>query len=111
MALSLLTFALTAFVGRVPMALSSSVALPHIALYRAGVALRLTLEAMIERREYRADIARLERLLATREGELRQLEWQLRDLELLLGARRNQSPAALLAAPVIGRSATPSGTP
>jgi rod shape-determining protein MreC len=108
-ALSLLTFALTAFVGRVPMALSSSVALPHIALYRAGVALRLTLEAMIERREYRADIARLERLLATREGELRQLEWQLRDLELLLGARRNQSPAALLAAPVIGRSATAVG--
>ena len=108
-ALALLTFALTAFVGRVPMALSSSVALPHVALYRAGVALRLTFESLSERRDYRAAIARLEGQLAAREGELRQLEWQLRDLELLLGARRNQTPSALVAAPVIGRSATAVG--
>lgn len=108
-ALALLTFAFTAFVGRVPLTLSSTVALPHVALYRIGLHLRLTLDAMTERRDYRSEIDRLEGTLATREGELRSLEGQLRDLELLLHVRRAQTPAALVAAPVIGRSATAVG--
>lgn len=107
--LALLTFAFTAFVGRVPMELSAGVALPHVAFYRAGVQLRLTFQSMLERRAYRSEIAQLEQVLARQETELRQLAWQLQDLEMLLSARRHQSSAALLTAPVIGRAATTVG--
>lgn len=103
--LALLTFALTAFVGRVPAALSASVALPQAALYRAGVHLRESAAAMLERRDYRAEIESLQRDRVALEEAVRRLELQVAGLERLLAARREQSPAALASVPVIGRSA------
>jgi rod shape-determining protein MreC len=103
--LALLTFALTAFVGRVPLQVSAAVALPHASLYRAGVHLRLTAEAMAERRDYRAEVATLSSELASIRESARRLELQVAELERLLEARRSQSPAAVLSAPVVARSA------
>jgi len=103
--LALLTFALTAFVGRVPLQLSAAVALPQAAFYRAGVHARLSVEALIERRDYRAEVDALRRSLVATEERARRLELQLAELERLLAARRTQSPAAMLSAPVVGRSA------
>lgn len=103
--LALLTFALTAFVGRVPLRLSAAVALPQVAFYRAGVNVRLAFEAMIERRDYRTEVDALRRSLATTRETARQLELQLAELERLLASRRSQSPAAVLSVPVVGRSA------
>jgi rod shape-determining protein MreC len=102
--LALLTFALTAFVGTVPAQLSAAVALPQTIVHRAGVHTRLTVEAMLERRDYRGEIAALQQSLTVTEERARRLELQLAELERLLGARRSQSPAALVSAPVIGRS-------
>lgn len=102
--LALLTFALTAFVGRVPVQFSAAVALPQTAVYRAGLHTRLTLQAMLERRDYRTEVATLRRALTASEERERRLELQLAELERLLGARRSQSPAAALSAPVIARS-------
>jgi len=103
--LALLTFALTAFVGRVPLQVSAAVALPHASMYRAGVHLRLTGEAVAERRDYRAEVEALRAELVTTREAARRLELQLAELERLLEARRTQSPAAVLSAPVVGRSA------
>jgi len=103
--LALLTFALTAFVGRVPLQVSAAVALPQASLYRAGVHLRLTAEAMTERRDYRSEVDELQRALTSTQEAARRLELQLADLERLLVARRSQSPAAVLSAPVVARNA------
>jgi hypothetical protein len=103
--LALLTFALTAFVGRVPLQVSAAVALPQASLHRAGVHLRLTAEAMAERRDYRAEVEALRSDLATTREAARRLELQVAELERLLAARRSQSPAAVLSAPVVARSA------
>lgn len=102
--LALLTFALTAFVGRVPSTLSAAVALPHVALYRAGVHVREAVASMLERREYRSQVASLERQVVTLGEENRRLELQAAALERLLAARREQSPAAVASVAVIGRS-------
>ncbi|MFN2322073.1 MAG: rod shape-determining protein MreC [Trueperaceae bacterium] len=104
-ALALLTFALTAFVGRVPASLSAAVALPNAALYRAGVHLRETVAAMLERSAYRAEIEALQRDRVVLEESVRRLELQVEGLERLLDARREQSPAAIASVPVIARSA------
>jgi rod shape-determining protein MreC len=103
--LALLTFALTAFVGRVPLQVSAAVALPQASLHRAGVHLRLTIEAMLERRAYRQEVEALRGELDVTQERARRLELQVAELERLLAARRSQSPAALLSAPVVGRSA------
>jgi rod shape-determining protein MreC len=102
--LSLLTFALTAFIGRVPLQVSAAVALPQASLYRAGVHLRLTGEAMAERRDYRAEVDALRNDLAATSEAARRLELQVAELERLLAARRSQSPAAVASAPVVARS-------
>jgi rod shape-determining protein MreC len=102
--LAFLTFAFTAFVGRVPTEFSASVALPPAALYRAGAHLRATVDAIFDRRQYQARIDELETLLAASEGRASILEWQVGELETLLSVRRSQSPAALLTVPVVGRS-------
>ncbi len=104
-ALALLTFALTAFVGRVPASLSAAVALPNAALYRAGVHLRETVAAMLERSAYRAEIEALERERVALEEAVRRLDLQVEGLERLLDARRTQSPAAVASVPVIARNA------
>jgi rod shape-determining protein MreC len=82
--LSLLTFALTAFVGRVPLQVSAAVALPQAVLYRAGVHLRLTAEAMAERRDYRPRSRLLRSDLVTTREAARRLELQVAELERLL---------------------------
>ena len=92
--LALLTFALTAFVGRVPASLSAAVALPNAALYRAGVHLRETVASMLERSAFRAEIEALQRDRVALEEANRRLELQVEGLERLLEARR---------APVAGR--------
>ena len=102
--LALLTFALTAFVGRMPVQVSAAVAFPQAAVYRAGLHTRLTLASMLERRDYREEVATLQRALTATEERERRLELQRAELERLLGARRSQSPAAALSAPVIARS-------
>jgi rod shape-determining protein MreC len=104
--LALLTFALTAFVGRVPSSLSAAIGLPHVALYRAGVHLRESVAAMLERYEYRSRVEALEGRVVTLEEANRRLELQAASLERLLAARRDQSPAAVASVPVIGRSST-----
>lgn len=104
-ALALLTFALTAFVGRVPLQLSAAVALPQAALYRAGVHARASFESLLDRRDLRAEIAALRADVAAADERERRLELQLAELERLLSARRSQSPAAVLSAPVVARSA------
>lgn len=106
LALALLTFALTAFVGRLPAGMSAAVALPHVALHRSGVHLRGAWEAMIDRRDTRAEAALLRGRLAESEAHARTLELQLAELESLLDVRRRQTPAARIAAPVVGRVAT-----
>jgi rod shape-determining protein MreC len=102
--LALLTFAFTAFVGQSPATTSAAIALPQLALQRIGVNLRHTSAALTDRRDLRAEVERL-RLLAIAEQErVRFLEQGIADLERLLEVRRSQSPAALLSAPVLGRS-------
>lgn len=103
--LALLTFALTAFVGRVPSEFSAWVALPQNMLYRAGVHLRQTGIAMADRRDLREELRwQTERALSLEEANRLQ-EIQLEELERLLQTRRSQTPAAVMSVPVTGRSA------
>ncbi|MDF1524005.1 MAG: hypothetical protein P1P87_14465, partial [Trueperaceae bacterium] len=76
-ALALLTFALTAFVGRVPSSLSAAVALPQAALYRAGVHLRDSASSMVERRTLRAEVEALEGAGLTRSMAVRAVAGKL----------------------------------
>ena len=75
--LGLVTFLLTAFVGRVPADLTAAVALPHDLLHRAGVNLKLTLQSAVDRRDLRGEVARLQEELALTEQARRDLELQL----------------------------------
>jgi len=104
--LGLLTFVFTAFVGAVPASVSSAVSLPHDLLGNAGRNLRASVVAMTERADLRADNAALQSALANATSANRQLELRLQELEMLLAARRNQSPAAVLVAPVLGWNRT-----
>jgi rod shape-determining protein MreC len=103
-ALGMLTFVFTAFVGTLPSAVSSAVALPHDLLHVMGGNLRATGEALVDRRALRDEIVRLQRSVADEHEAARQLELRVQELETLLDARRRQSPAAVLIAPVVGRS-------
>ena len=105
--LGLLTFVFTAFVGTVPVQVSSAVSLPHDLIGNAGRNLRASLVALTERADLRADNAALRDALAANEAALRQLELRLQEIETLLEVRRNQSPGAVVVAPVVGWSRSP----
>jgi rod shape-determining protein MreC len=103
-ALGLLTFVFTAFVGTLPASVSSAVALPHDLLHTAARNLRGTATALTDRRALLSEIGVLQEALAVETEAGRQLELRLRELEALLDVRRRQSPGAVLVAPVVGRS-------
>jgi rod shape-determining protein MreC len=105
-ALGLLTFVFTAFVGSVPAEVSSAVALPHDLIASAGRNVRATAVALADRADLRARNAALEAALEQSEAAGRQLELRLQELETLLDVRRNQSPGAVLVAPVVGWNRT-----
>lgn len=106
-ALGLVTFVFTAFVGRVPVRLGAAVALPHNAPYRAGVSIRETVLSLTERRELRAEVARLETDVAQLRERNRQLGLQVERLGEALEVREGQTPGVVTTAPVIGSSASP----
>jgi rod shape-determining protein MreC len=103
-ALGMLTFVFTAFVGSVPANVSSAVALPHDVLHVAGRNLRAAGEGLLDRRALRSEVATLHAAVAQEREAARQLELRVHELETLLDARRRQSPAAAIIAPVVGRS-------
>ncbi len=101
-ALCLLTIASMALVGRVPFEVTAAVALPHDLLHRAGTNVRLTVESMLDRRDLRAELERLETELAATRQDSRFLELEVQRLEQVLEVRRAQSPGVVTTAPVIG---------
>lgn len=103
-ALGLLTFVFTAFVGTLPANVSSAVALPHDLLHTAASNLRATATSLTDRRALLVEVDALENALALEVERGRQLELRLQELETLLNVRRRQSPGAVLVAPVVGRS-------
>ena len=102
LALGLVTIALMAVVGRVPFEYSAAVALPHDLLHRAGTNLRLTVDSVVDRRDLRAEVERLEDELAAARQEARFLELEVQRLEQVLEVRRSQSPGVVTTAPVVG---------
>lgn len=104
--LGMLTFVLTAFIGVVPASVSSAVSLPHDLFASAGRNLRGALESMVDRADMRRENAALQAALADSRADARQLELRLQELETLLEVRRNQSPGAVLVAPVLGWNRT-----
>ncbi len=102
LALGLVTIALMAVVGRVPFEYSAAVALPQDLLHRAGTNLRLTVESLVDRRDLRAEVERLEGELADARQEARFLELEVQRLEQVLAVRRSQSPGVVATAPVVG---------
>jgi rod shape-determining protein MreC len=105
--LGLLTFVFAAFVGRVPLRISSAVALPHNLPYRAGVNLRGTVDALLDRRDLRANVAALELERDELAAENRALELELERLGIILDVREAQAPGVVTTAPVIGASSGP----
>jgi len=105
--LGLVTFMVTAFVGRVPAELTAAVALPHDVLVRTGTSVRLTLESAVDRRNLRAEVAELTTRLTEVETQNRALELEVQRLEEVLAVRRAQSPGAVASAPIIGGSIGP----
>ncbi len=102
LALSLLTFIFTAFVGAPPYLLSSFVAAPHDLLYRTGHNLRNTTLSLVDRRDYREEIARLREQVSGLRSENRQLEVTLGRYKEALQVREFQSPGVVGTAPVVG---------
>lgn len=102
--LALLTFVFSAFVGRLPLSVSSAVALPHDLPYRAGVNLRSIVESLLDRRNLRANVADLERERDGLLNENRSLQLQLERLSVILDVREEQAPGVVTTAPVIGGS-------
>ena len=107
LALGLLTFAITAFVGRVPTDLTASVALPHELLYRSGMNLRTTLRSLTDRSDLRLEVSALRRQAAVLDQRNRDLELELQRLREVLSVRQEQSPGVVTTAPVIGGSSGP----
>lgn len=104
LALGLLTFVATAFVGRAPTTLSAVIALPHQLPYRAGVTLRETLAAMVERRGLRRENAELRDALDASRARVRELELETARLREILAIREDQSPGVVATAQVVGGS-------
>lgn len=101
LALGLVTFTFTAFIGRVPYALTSAVAPPTQLFYRVGVSLRDAGESVLDRRDLRRENAVLETRLAEAETAKRRLEIDVERFQELLNVRETQSPGAALSAPVL----------
>lgn len=106
LALGMLTFVLTALIGRVPSDVSAAVSLPHDLLYRPGVNLRQAVQGIIERRDMREQIERLSEETARLEQLNRELGLQLEQLREVVRIREDQSPGVVTTAPVTGVSAS-----
>ncbi|MEX2501210.1 MAG: rod shape-determining protein MreC [Trueperaceae bacterium] len=104
LALGMLTFVTTAFVGTAPTTLSAAVALPHQIPYRLGVSLREALGAMVDRRDLRDANARLRTELDETRERLRSLELETDRLREILAIREAQSPGVVATAQVVGGS-------
>jgi rod shape-determining protein MreC len=104
LALGLLTFVASAFVGRAPGRLSAAVALPHQVPYQAGVTLRETLRATLDRRELRRENAELRDALDASRARVRELELETARLREILAIREAQSPGVVATAQVVGGS-------
>ncbi len=104
LALGLLTFAFTSFVGRVPADLTAAVALPHNLLFRAGVNVRTTLAYMADRRDLQRETAGLREEVAGLRQDNRDLELEVQRLREVLNVRQEQSPGVVTSAPVTGGS-------
>ncbi len=107
LALGLLTFVITAFVGRVPADVSASVALPHNLLYRSGMNVRATMRSLADRSDLRHEVSALHQTVATLQQGNRDLELQLQRLREVLAVRQEQSPGVVTTASVIGGSSGP----
>ena len=104
LALGLLTFVATAFVGTAPTTVSAAIALPHQLPYRAGVNLRQSLASMVDRRDLREANARLREELAAARETLRATELETARLREILAIRDAQSPGVVATAQVVGGS-------
>lgn len=104
-ALGMLTFVLTALVGRLPADLSAAVSLPHDMLYRPGVNFRNALGALTDRSDLRARVERLSAEAARLQQANRELSLQVEHLKEVVQIREDQSPGVVTTAPVIGFSA------
>lgn len=102
--LGLMTFIVTAFIGRAPTVLSATIAIPHQIPYRAGVNLRASLATMIDRSDLRAENLALRSALAAERERFRRLELEVVRLREVLAIRDAQSTGVLTTAPVIGGS-------
>lgn len=100
--LGVVTFILTAFVGRVPADLSASVALPHVMPNQIGMNIRETWQSLIDRRDHQAEIETLQQQLADSEQVRRFLETEIERLEDLLQVRAGQTADAMTTASVTG---------
>ncbi len=101
-ALGLLSFALSAFIGKIPYKISANVAMPTQIFFRAGKNIRNAGISLADRR----DLQKLNKELNTQVAELRndnrRLELELKDLTDLLQVRELISPGAKIVAPIIG---------
>jgi rod shape-determining protein MreC len=104
LALGLLTFIFTAFLGQAPYVLSSAVALPTQLPYRLAANLRQAAISMLDRRALRLENQSLQSQLAESETKRRQLELDLERLEDLMAVREAYSPGAVSSLSVIGIS-------
>jgi rod shape-determining protein MreC len=107
LALGLLTFVITAFVGRVPVDLTAAVATPHDLLYRTGRNVRVTLQSLANRNDLLAEVADMRQRVARLQQTNRDLQLQLQRLEEVLSVRQEQSPGVVTTAPVTGGSSGP----
>lgn len=105
--LGFLTFVFTAFVGQVPHDVSSTVALPHALLYRAGINVRRSVEDLLERRDLQNEVARLSGDVAALQEENRQLVLEVERLHEALAVREDQSPGVVTTASITGGSSGP----
>ena len=107
LALGLVTFMFTAFIGRVPYVLTSAVAPPTQLFYRVGVSLRDAAASVVDRRDLRTENATLSARVAALQTRNRALEIDVQRLQDLLKVREVQSPGAVLSAPVLEVSPSP----
>lgn len=103
-ALGLLSFALSAFIGKIPYAISANVAIPTQLFFRAGENFRNAGISLSDRRDLQKLNKELDIQVANLKNDKRMLELELQDLTDLLQVRESISPGAKLVAPVIGIS-------
>ena len=103
-ALGLLSFALSAFIGKIPYQISANVAIPTQIFFRAGANIRNAGASLADRRDLQKLNLELNSQLAELKKDNRRLELELQDLTDLLQVRESISPGAKLVAPIIGIS-------